>query len=124
MTELGYMKDMPRPCNVAIQATIASIRAAEIHQAIQEHERTSLTSQQEDEPGQFLMRLLGLDEWFNIYLLAQQSGVQMALQQLQDYASFLADMEGDDAYELQQALALARAMDVALTKVVVATDKA
>ncbi|CAM6082364.1 unnamed protein product [Calypogeia fissa] len=124
MTELGYTEDLPRPCNVAIQATIASIRAAEIHQAIQEHERTALTSQQEEEPGQFLMKLLGLDEWFNIYLLAQQSGVQMALQQLRDYAAFLDDMEGDDAYELQQALALARAMDVALTKVAVATDNA
>ncbi|CAM6082398.1 unnamed protein product [Calypogeia fissa] len=124
MTELGYTEDLPRPCSVAIQATIASIRAAEIHQAIQHHEHTSLASQHEEDPGQFLMRLLGLDEWFNVYLLAQRSGVQMALQQLRDYTLLLDGMEGDDAYDLQQALAIARTMEVVLTKVAVATEKA
>ncbi|CAM6090635.1 unnamed protein product [Calypogeia fissa] len=124
MVELGYTEDMPRPCSVAIQTTIASIHAAEIHKAIQRHEQASLASQNDEEPGQFLMRLLGLDEWFNIYLLAQRSGEQMALQQLREYASLLASMEGDDAYDLQQALAVARAMEVALTKVAVATENA
>ncbi|CAM6086915.1 unnamed protein product [Calypogeia fissa] len=124
MTELGYTNDLPRPCNVAIQATIASIRAEEIHQAIQSHEQNALASQQEEEPGQFLMRLLGLDEWFSIYLLAQRSGIQMALQRLKEFDEILDGMEGEDAYDLQKAVAVARAMDVALTKVAKDTEKA
>ncbi|CAM6082377.1 unnamed protein product [Calypogeia fissa] len=124
MTKLGYTNDLPRPCNVAIQATVASIRAEEIHRAIQGHERQALASQHEDEPGQFLMRLLGLDEWFNIYLLAQQSGIQMTIQRLREYAEFLEYMEGEDAYDLQKALVVARTMDAALTKVAKDTAKA
>ncbi|CAM6104231.1 unnamed protein product [Calypogeia fissa] len=117
MSELGYTDDIPRPCNVAIQATIASIRIGEVHAAILDHERDTLASQQTDEPGQFFMRLLGLDEWFNVYLLAQRSGVQMALQQLKEYSGILACLEGDDAFELQKALSIARAIEIALTKV-------
>ncbi|CAM6104235.1 unnamed protein product [Calypogeia fissa] len=117
MTVLGYTDEIPRSCSIAIQATIASIRAEEIHLAIQGHERASVTKQREAEPGHFLMRLLGLDEWFTVYLLAKKNGVQTALHHLKEYANILDCMEGDDAYELQKAISLARSIDVALTKV-------
>ncbi|CAM6082248.1 unnamed protein product [Calypogeia fissa] len=70
------------------------------------------------------MGLLGLDEWFTIYLLARKSGVQLALQRLREYASILSCMEGDDAYDLQKAIVLARSMEVALTKVAADTEEA
>ncbi|CAM6124076.1 unnamed protein product [Calypogeia fissa] len=124
MTALGYTDDIPHPCSIAIQATIASIRADEIHTAIQGHECKSVASRNEAEPGQFLMRLLGLDEWFTVYLLARKSGVQSALQRLREYASILSCMEGDDAYDLQKAIVLARSMEVALTKVAADTEEA
>ncbi|CAM6082420.1 unnamed protein product [Calypogeia fissa] len=117
MSVLGYTDDLPRPCNLAIQTTIASIRAEEIHAAIQTHERASLASVNEEEPGLFLMLLLGIDEWFYIYFLAQKSGVQMALHRLSEYIGILDCMEGDDARDLEQALVLVRAMEVALNKV-------
>ncbi|CAM6104284.1 unnamed protein product [Calypogeia fissa] len=62
------------------------------------------------------MRFLGFDEWFTIYFLAQQSGLQMALQRLQDYAAILDCMEGDDAFDLQRQFSVARSMGCALTK--------
>ncbi|CAM6082098.1 unnamed protein product [Calypogeia fissa] len=124
MSRLGYMDDLPRPCNTAIQVTMASIRAEEIHRTIQEHEHTSLASQNEETPGQFLMKCLSIDEWFTIYSLAQKSGIQMALQRLSAYASILEYLEGDNAFELQRQSTLAKTMEMALTKVKLDTDKA
>ncbi|CAM6124010.1 unnamed protein product [Calypogeia fissa] len=57
LAELGYTNDLPRPCNVAIQTTIASIRAEEIHSAIQAHERIALANQQDEEPGDDAFKL-------------------------------------------------------------------
>ncbi|CAM6104244.1 unnamed protein product [Calypogeia fissa] len=93
----------------------------EIHHAIQEHERAALASQHDEEPGQFLMKLLGIEEWFSIYLLAQKGGIQMALQRLREYQGILEYMEGDDACELAKANASIVLMTAALTKVALDT---
>ncbi|CAM6097525.1 unnamed protein product [Calypogeia fissa] len=73
-------------------------------------------------PGLFLMLLLGIDEWASIYLLAQRSGVKMALHCLKEYIDILYCMEGDDAFELEKARVLERPMDIALTKVASDTE--
>ncbi|CAM6083466.1 unnamed protein product [Calypogeia fissa] len=124
MSRLGYTDDLPRPCNTAIQVTVASIRAEEIHRAIQEHERTALASQQDETPGRLLMKCLGIDKWFTIYFLAQESGIQMALQRLSAYSSILEYLEGDDECELKRQSSLAKTMELALHKVKLEMDKA
>ncbi|CAM6090645.1 unnamed protein product [Calypogeia fissa] len=121
MTNLGYSADMPRPCNTAIQVTIASIRAKEIHQAIQTHEHAVLASLQSAEPGHHLMKFLGFDEWFSIYLVAQKQGVQAALNRLQEYTGFLDCLEGDDAFELQRQKSVVQSFEAALSKAAVDT---
>ncbi|CAM6104232.1 unnamed protein product [Calypogeia fissa] len=124
LAKLGYTNDLPRPCNVAIQTTIASIRDGEIHSAIQAHERAALASQHGDEPGQFFMRLLGIKEWFSIYLLAKQGGVQTALLRLKEYEGILECMEGEDAFKLEKANASIREIAATLNKVALDTKLA
>ncbi|CAM6082272.1 unnamed protein product [Calypogeia fissa] len=88
---------------MAIQATLASIRAPEIHEAIISHEREALGSKDSDEPGQSLLILLGIEAWFVIYKLAQSNGVATALGKLENYCATLYDMEENDALELERA---------------------
>ncbi|CAM6083456.1 unnamed protein product [Calypogeia fissa] len=68
------------------------------------------------------MKLLGVEKWFNVYQLAQKSGVQMAIQRIQEYSNILKCMEGDDAFKLEKAQVLVRAIETVLTKAVVDTD--
>ncbi|CAM6094476.1 unnamed protein product [Calypogeia fissa] len=68
------------------------------------------------------MRLLGIEEWVSVYLLAQRSGVQMALLRIKEYAAILDCMEGDDAFELEKANAAIRTMALVLNQVAKDTD--
>ncbi|CAM6082055.1 unnamed protein product [Calypogeia fissa] len=70
------------------------------------------------------MRLLGIEEWFNIYQLAQKGGVQMAIQRILEYAAILECLEGDDAFELEKAQAPVWAMEPVLTKAALDTELA
>lgn len=54
---------------MAIQATIASIRQPEIHAAIQTHNLAVINEGLHDEPGQLLLHVLGITEWFSIRIL-------------------------------------------------------
>ncbi|CAM6098860.1 unnamed protein product [Calypogeia fissa] len=88
---------------MAIQATLASIRAPEIHEVIITHERAAVDSRDSEEPGQSLLILLGIEEWFTIYNLAQSHGTSAALGKLEDFYALLFDMEINDALELEKA---------------------
>ncbi|CAM6104898.1 unnamed protein product [Calypogeia fissa] len=70
------------------------------------------------------MKLLGVEEWFNVYQLAQKSGIQMAIQRIQEYSNILECMEGDDAFELEKAQILVRAVEIALTQATADTELA
>ncbi|CAM6104312.1 unnamed protein product [Calypogeia fissa] len=101
---------------MVIQATIASIRAPEIHEAIITHEHEALASRDNDEPGQSFMLFLGIDAWFAIYLLAQRHGVAVALGKLEDFHALLYDMEDEDAWELEKAQNVVNAVVAALLR--------
>ncbi|CAM6094009.1 unnamed protein product [Calypogeia fissa] len=101
---------------MAIQATIASIRAPKIHEAIISHEREAMGSKECEEPGQSLLILLGIEAWFAIYLLAQRNGVATALGKLEDYCATLYDMEQFDALELERAQNIVNAVVIALVR--------
>ncbi|CAM6082137.1 unnamed protein product [Calypogeia fissa] len=68
--------------------------------------------------------LLGIEEWLNIYQLAQKGGVQMAIQRILEYAAILDCMEGDDAFELEKAQTLVRTIETVLTKAALDTELA
>lgn len=61
---LDYGDNLPRPCNMAIQVTMASIRQPEIHEAIFAHDRRVISQSNDNEPGQCLLHVLGIHEWF------------------------------------------------------------
>src|SRR5450759_4517262 len=89
LAALGYTNDLPRPCNMAIQAVLASIQAHEIHTTIIEHERDILSKQDTEEQGQCFMLFLGIEEWCNISFLAVLQGTVAALCKLEDFESQL-----------------------------------
>ncbi|CAM6084816.1 unnamed protein product [Calypogeia fissa] len=101
---------------MAIQATIASIRAPEIHEVILTHEREALASKDSNEPGQSLMLLLGIEAWVAIYHLAQRNGIATALGKMEDFYAALYDMEAEDAWELEKAQNVVNAVVAALVR--------
>ncbi|CAM6128358.1 unnamed protein product [Calypogeia fissa] len=101
---------------MAIQATLASIRAPEIHEAILTHERATLASWDSEDPGQSMLILLGIEEWFAIYQLAQRNGCSAALGKIDDFYALLYDMESSDACELERAQNLVSAIIAALLR--------
>ncbi|CAM6093960.1 unnamed protein product [Calypogeia fissa] len=101
---------------MVIQATIASIRAPEIHEAIITHEREALASRDSEDPGQSFMLFLGIEAWFTIYLLAQRHGVAVTLGKLEDFHALLYDMEDEDAWELEKSQNVVNAVVAALLR--------
>ncbi|CAM6104313.1 unnamed protein product [Calypogeia fissa] len=99
---------------MAIQATLASIRAPEIHEVIINHERAAVDSRDSEEPGQSLLVLLGIEEWFAIYQLAQRHGLEAALGKIADFSAMLFDMELSDACKLERARNVVSAVVAAL----------
>ncbi|CAM6101187.1 unnamed protein product [Calypogeia fissa] len=70
------------------------------------------------------MRLLRIEEWFSLYLLAKRSGVEAALLQLQEFIKILDCIEGEDAFELEKSKAAIHDVVATLNKIALDTAKA
>ncbi|CAM6101337.1 unnamed protein product [Calypogeia fissa] len=90
---------------MAIQTTLASIKAPEVHAAIQKHDREAVSRSTDEVPGQCLLLLLGIEAWFSVFMAAAKSSTQVALDLVQNFSLLLEGIEGTDLLELEQGIA-------------------
>lgn len=60
----------------------------------------------EEEPGQLLLHVLGISEWFSVYQAAGCIGTEAALQKLNTFICSLDCIESIDEDELEQSQSL------------------
>lgn len=76
--DLGYSEQLPPPVNLAVQATMASITALEVHKLVQSTNLETLNKDDVDS-GPLVLDTLGIIEWSNVSQVAEQGGVLKAL---------------------------------------------
>jgi hypothetical protein len=76
---------------------LASIKATKIDKEIIEHELEVLFGHSKEEPGQFLMLILNILEWFKIFTLSQTENTHAALTQPHSWIEIIYAADSDCA---------------------------
>ena len=112
----GYTEQLPAPAP-AVQATLATIVAPEIHEFIQEKDKAALLDVDEDgEHAPLLLSTLDLSHWTAI-LMATITDTTKGLGRLQEAHQVLGQLLETDEHELEEALRNTRLVENALRSV-------
>lgn len=112
----GYGEPLPAPAP-AVQATLATIAAPEIHKYIQDIDTTALQDVDEDgEHAPLLLTTLDLSHWTGI-MIAAITETKKGLGRLQEAQKVLGQLLENDEHVLQEALRNTRIVENALRSV-------
>lgn len=114
LVALGYADPLPAP-SLAVQATLASLKAPEIHSFVQEQDQAAiLDCDEEGDHAPLLLSTLDLSQWTLILNLTIRESAEKALAQLRIAHSQLADILDWETEELMQAEKDAVLVDTAI----------
>jgi hypothetical protein len=113
LTKLGYSEPLPAP-SPAVQATLATISANEIHSYIQDADRTAFEDKDEDgEHAPMMISTLDLSHWTAIMFTAAEN-TEQGLAKLMQAHSVLSTILERDEKDLEEAEFHTRAVEAAL----------